>query len=258
MERYWPSLLALQAMGERLDMVGFWALSESVFYACHPASCSWTFAKPTVFPSHCANLSKNIAPWQPEPQAAFMGEEGDSYPEPLGPSICLALQPRHLLTAIVRLCQMTGQDPHGEPWSTLMHSYVCMHAHTHTRVYMCLLLPSRATQRPSAGSGHCLCAVGRRWKQKWPGNTQGALVPSQQTCLTDLQPQLQLFSSGSGLQSHRLQKIFRHAGQRCAPLFTSEGPSEYINQKTHLHAQRCGVEMHSLSRWLIEFVSYWH
>lgn len=131
-ERYWPSLLALQAMGERLDMVGFWALSESVFYACHPASCSWTFAKPTVFPSHCANLSKNIAPWQPEPQAAFMGEEGDSYPEPLGPSICLALQPRHLLTAIVRLCQMTGQDPHGEPWSTLMHSYVCMHAHKHT------------------------------------------------------------------------------------------------------------------------------
>lgn len=42
-----------------------------------------------------------------------MGEEGDSYPVPLGPSICLAPEPWHLLTAIVRLCQMTGQDSHG-------------------------------------------------------------------------------------------------------------------------------------------------
>lgn len=43
-----------------------------------------------------------------------------SLSKPLGQSICLALEPRHLLTAIVRLCQMTSQDPHGEPWSTVM------------------------------------------------------------------------------------------------------------------------------------------
>lgn len=50
MERYWPSLLAFQAMGEGLYLVGFWALSKPLFYACLPASCSYTFAKPTVFP----------------------------------------------------------------------------------------------------------------------------------------------------------------------------------------------------------------
>lgn len=31
------------------------------------------FRKAHCFSSRCANLSKNIAPWQPEPQAAFMG-----------------------------------------------------------------------------------------------------------------------------------------------------------------------------------------
>lgn len=59
-----------------------------------------------------------------------MGEEGDSYPMPLGPSICLALEPWHLLTAIVRLCQMTGQDSHG---GTLVNSHAQLCAFADTR-----------------------------------------------------------------------------------------------------------------------------
>lgn len=70
-----------------------------------------------------------------------MGWEGDSCPKPLGLSICLALEPWHLLTVIVKLCQMTGQDSHGGPWSTLMHS--CVFGHVHG----CLWVPSRAKGR---------------------------------------------------------------------------------------------------------------
>lgn len=57
-----------------------------------------------------------------DPQAGLVGEEGDFYPMPLGQSICLALEPWHLLTAIVRLCQMTGQDSQG---GTLVNSVLC-------------------------------------------------------------------------------------------------------------------------------------
>lgn len=38
---------------------------------------------------------------------------------------------------------MTGQDPHGEPWSTLIHSYVCMHTYTDAHVCDCLQGPER-------------------------------------------------------------------------------------------------------------------
>lgn len=78
-------------------------------------------------------------PQQPGPQAALVGEEGDSYPMPLGPSICLALEPWHLLTSIVRLRQMTGQDSQGR---TLVNCVLCF-LRTHAGATCVLQKPSR-------------------------------------------------------------------------------------------------------------------
>lgn len=68
-------------------------------------------------------------------------------------------------------------------------SYTVMCVCTRTRMHMFVTAFKGQRERPSAGSGHCLCYGGLQWKQQWPENMLRALVSSQQTRLGDLQPQ---------------------------------------------------------------------
>lgn len=253
MESCWLSLLAFQAMGERLDMVGFWALSKPLFHACLPASCSWTAQSLLCVLLTVLIYLKTQHPDSQNPKLplwvrrVILIQSHLAHPSvwPWNPDIC-----SWLLLGFVRWQAKTLMGNLGQLSCTVM--CVC----THTRVHMCLWLTSRAKERPSAGSGHSLCYGGRRWKQQWPEKMLRALVPSQATGLTDLRPQIQLFPGVVVYRvTVRLQKTLK---VRISVLFHSYLRITFSKWTWNLlYTKESGVEMNSLSRWLIEFASYW-
>lgn len=122
---------------------------------------------------------------------------------------------------------MTGQDSHGGPWSTLMHSCVCLH--TYKGVCECL-------QGPEKEAKCWLRPLPLLW---WPA-VEAALARKHagSPCVIPTDPPGQppatvtTLSQGQGLRSHcQTTEDFRGAGQFFVTLSPSDGPSEYINLK---------------------------
>lgn len=164
---------------------------------------------------------------------------------PLGPSICLALEPWHLLTAIVRLRQMTGQD---STWSTIRTrstALCCAAFRGHARVphVFCESLQGPGEGRPSAGRGHPLFVeVDRRrgGDSVSQRNMLRALVssPARAACVTFSQ---EAANSTAGVKVYReplsdCMRLRRHESKVQTPRWT-------LNRSgSHLHAGHSGVK----------------
>lgn len=144
MEWYWPSFQALQPMGEGLDLVGYLDLCKLLFYACLPSSCSWTLAKPTVFPVTVQIYLKTLRPDSQNPKLplwvrrVILIQCHLAHPSvwPWNPGICSLL-----LLGFVRWQAKTLVGNLDQLTCTVM--CVC----THTWVHMSLWLPPRAERK---------------------------------------------------------------------------------------------------------------
>lgn len=127
---------------------------------------------------------------------------------------------------------MTGQDPRGEPWSTLMHSYVCTHTNTGAHVGCeCLQGPERDREGGwvlALATAFVMVTCGRGssgQETRW----EPLCHPSRAAWVTSSYGN-NSFTWGIGLQIHcQTTEDCRGAGQCFLPLFPSDGPSEYIN-----------------------------